>query len=248
MKLTILGSSSAGNCYILENDREALILECGVKLPAIKQALSFNISKVAGCLVSHEHQDHCKSVKEVMAAGINVYATKGTAEAMCPGAVTHRLRHIAKNKEFTVGGFTILPFDVKHDAADPVNFLIKHEETGNVLFITDTFYVPYKFRGLNNILVEANYCQEIIDSRMKNGDAAEFLRNRVFRSHMNLQTCKQLLRANDLSGVNNIVLIHLSDGNSDADKFHREVKELTGKNVTVADTGVIIENFNKQPF
>jgi phosphoribosyl 1,2-cyclic phosphodiesterase len=246
MRLMILGSSSAGNCYILENEQEALIIECGVKFPAIKQALKFKTSKVAGCLVSHEHQDHCKGVNEVMAAGINVYSTKGTAEAMCPGVTSHRLIHLTANKEIKIGGFTILPFDVKHDAADPVNFLIRHPETGNVLFITDTFYVPYSFRNLNNIMVEANYSQAILDEKLRNDK--EFLRNRVFSSHMSLDTCKELLKANDLSQVNNIILVHLSNGNSNADQFQKEIKELTGKNVYVADAGVTIENFNKQPF
>lgn len=242
----ILGSSSDGNCYILENETEALIIECGVKIPAIKQALKFKTGKVVGCLVSHEHKDHCKGVTEVMAAGINVYSTEGTAKAMCPGVISHRLRHISANKEFKIGGFNILPFDVRHDAADPVNFLIRHEETGNILFITDTYYVPYTFVNLNNILIEANYSQAILDDRLK-GDK-EFLRNRVFASHMSLETCKQVLKANDLSQVNNIILVHLSNGNSDAAQFQEEITQLTGKNVTVADAGIIIEKFNKQPF
>jgi len=56
-----------------------------------------------------------------------------------------------------------------------------------------------------------------------------------------------MLSANDLSQVNNIVLIHLSDSNSDEIQFQNEVSELTGKNVTVASNGMTI-NFNKTPF
>jgi ribonuclease BN (tRNA processing enzyme) len=70
----------------------------------------------------------------------------------------------------------------------------------------------------------------------------------VIESHMSLSTCKDLLKANDLSQVNNIVLIHLSDGNSDAKRFEAEVQEVTGKTVHVANAGLVIENFNKQPF
>jgi DNA/RNA-binding domain of Phe-tRNA-synthetase-like protein len=57
-----------------------------------------------------------------------------------------------------------------------------------------------------------------------------------------------MLKANNLSQVNNIVLIHLSDGNSDAEDFQKQVTELTGKTVYVADAGMIIDNFNKKPF
>jgi hypothetical protein len=41
--------------------------------------------------------------------------------------------------------------------------------------------------------------------------------------------------------VNNIVLIHLSDSNSDARRFKNEISELTGKNVSIAESGITID-------
>lgn len=55
MYLKCLGSSSSGNCYILENENEALIIEAGINLSEVKKALNFNISKIRGVLISHEH-------------------------------------------------------------------------------------------------------------------------------------------------------------------------------------------------
>lgn len=248
MRLKVLGSSSAGNCYILENDQEALIIECGVRIEKIKQALHFNLSKVCGCLISHEHQDHCKSVADIIKAGINVFTTAGTYRGMGIETNHHRAKQIIPDHEFTVGNFRIIPFDVKHDAQKPVGFMINHTETGTILFVTDTYYVEKRFRGLNNIIVECNYSQEILDAKMAAGATPDFLRNRIFKSHMNLNTCKDLLRANDLSAVNNIVLIHLSDSNSNARQFKEEITRCTGKVVHIAESGLIIENFNKQPF
>lgn len=46
MMLKVLGSSSKGNCYILENESEALILEAGIKFQDVKKALNWNIAKV----------------------------------------------------------------------------------------------------------------------------------------------------------------------------------------------------------
>ncbi len=247
MRLIVISSSSAGNCYILENNQEALLIECGVKINKIKQALGFKMSKVVACLVTHEHKDHCIAIKDVIASGIRVCTSAGTAKA-CGIDSSHRYMQIEKQKKFKVGGFTVLPFDVKHDAMEPMGFIIHHDETGKVLFLTDTYYVPYTFKGLNNIIVEANYSQEIIDQKVRDGASPEFLRNRVLQSHMSLDTCKQLLKANDLSQVNNIVLIHLSDSNSNAEQFKREIESCSGKNVHVADAGVVIENFKKSPF
>ena len=39
MKLNVLGSDSNGNCYILQTDTEALIIEAGVRMPDVKKAL-----------------------------------------------------------------------------------------------------------------------------------------------------------------------------------------------------------------
>lgn len=246
MKLKVIGSNSKGNAYLLESNNEALLIECGVNFSKIKEAVNFNISKIVGCIVTHEHQDHCKAMKDVMSAGINVFATKGTFSSL--GMATgHRSKPIDQQGEFRIGGFKVMSFDVKHDAEEPCGFMINHSETGNVLFLTDTYYSPYTFRNLNNIIIEANYSKKIVEKKRESGSLPDFLRNRIFKSHMSLETCIDALKANDLRFVNNIVLIHLSDGNSDEKYFLNEVKNATGKNVTVADAGIEID-FNKNPF
>ena len=39
MRLNVLGSDSNGNCYILQTDTEALIIEAGVRMSDVKKAL-----------------------------------------------------------------------------------------------------------------------------------------------------------------------------------------------------------------
>lgn len=246
MKLKILGSGSSGNCYILESETTALIIECGVHIKEIKRALDFNLRKVAGALVSHEHQDHCKSVKDVMAAGINVYASDGTIAALGL-AKEHRAYRLFRLAKKEIGEFTVMGFDVKHDAKEPMGFVINHPQCGNVLFVTDTYYVPHTFKNLNNIIVEANYCPVILNQRLQAASIHGKVRDRAIESHMSIDTCKDLLKANNLELVNNIVLIHLSDGNSDAAGFKKQVEELTGKTVHIADKGMEI-NLSKTPF
>ncbi|HXS59018.1 MAG TPA: MBL fold metallo-hydrolase, partial [Hanamia sp.] len=78
MILKVLGSSSAGNCYLLENEKETLIIEAGLRFDEIKRGLKYNLRKVCGCLVSHEHGDHCKGAKDMLNAGITIFASEGT--------------------------------------------------------------------------------------------------------------------------------------------------------------------------
>ena len=246
MNLHVINSNSQGNAYILQNEDEALLIECGVNFKEIKKGLNFNISKVVGCLVTHEHKDHCKAVGKVLSAGIDVYATRGTHEAMAT-LYHHRSKIVGVHTTRQIGRFKVYFFDVEHDCADPVGFYIDHPDTGKFIFLTDTFYCKHKFAALNNVIIEANHCKEIIRRKLEEGKTKKFLRDRVIESHMSLQTCVSTLLANDLSQVNNILLIHLSDSHSDADKFKTTVRSATGKPVHIADPGLII-NFNKNPF
>jgi phosphoribosyl 1,2-cyclic phosphodiesterase len=224
------------------------MVEAGVKFSEVKKALDFDLSGMVGCLLSHEHSDHSKYAKDVMNAGINVYTSTGTMRGMkMDYGKTHRLHALFHKTLMMVGNFLIFPFDVKHDAKQPFGFLIKHPEMGTTLFLTDSFYVEYKFEGLNNILIEANYAEDILDANIEAGKLPDVVRNRVIQSHMELETVKELLKANDLKAVNNIVLLHLSSGNSHAERFKNEIAELTGKTVTVADSHMVI-NLNKTPF
>jgi phosphoribosyl 1,2-cyclic phosphodiesterase len=244
MKLHIFGSNSSGNGYALEGKKETLLIECGVSLSKVKKQLDFDLSKVSGCIISHEHGDHFKFHSEFSKAGIDLYGTHGTFFKI---QRNHRHITIVEGVDFNIGSFKIKPFKITHDAIEPVGFLIHHHECGLVLFLTDTKYCSYEFPKLNNIIVEANYSESILMDKTWNQTINPYLTSRIIESHMSIETCKELLKANDLSEVNNIVLIHLSNGNSDAKNFQKEVKELTNKTVHVADSGMIIE-FNKTPF
>lgn len=247
MKLHIIGSNSAGNCYILRaSNGESIMIECGRKWYEIQEGVAFDIYSIQGCLITHSHGDHCKAVQNVLKSGIKTYATFAEHEAM--GTRKHHNAYcIVKGQLTEIGSFKVMAFSVIHDTPDPVGYLINHPECGTVLFLTDTVYSPYTFRGLNNVIVEANYCQKILDARLAAGEDPQFLRDRVLQSHMSIDNCLDLLQANDLTRVNNIVLIHLSDRNSHAKQFQQRVQDATGKTVTVADAGTAI-NFDLTPY
>lgn len=240
MKLKILGSSSFGNCYLLQAfDGETLIVECGFDVKEIKKTLNFDLSNVVGCLISHEHNDHSKSIERLLYAGIDCYMSEGTKAAL--GLERYRIHILEKFKKVSIGSFEVMAFKTQHDCSDPVGFLIYHPEMGLTLFATDTFYIEYTFQGLNNILIECNYAKDILYKNVVDGIITKALKDRTLKSHFELENVKGFLKANDLSGVRNICLLHLSDRNSDAGRFQKEIQELTGINTTIADAGVEID-------
>lgn len=240
MNLKVISSSSKGNSYILETETGSLILDCGVRFLEIQKTLDFDLSSVRGRLVTHEHQDHSKGVKETMKAGIDTFMSKGTAEAI--GAEHHRLNIVKAGEQFIVGDFIVLPFPTEHDAAEPLGYLIQYRPTGEkLLFATDTYYIRHRFNGLSYILIECNYCKDTLDANIEAGYIPLSLKNRLLESHFSLENVKGFLKANDLTSVRKIVLMHLSDSNSDSARMVREIKDLTRKDTEVAEPGKEIE-------
>ncbi len=227
-----LASGSRGNCYHITDGSTPLLLECGIPFREIQKGLHFRVSEVAGCLVSHEHKDHSKAVQDVMKAGVDCYMSRGTAEAL--GVAGHRVHIIEARKQFRLGSWTILPFQTQHDAVEPLGFLLANRAGDKLLYATDTYYVRYKFRDLTHILVECNYAADILKANVEAGLVPPALKKRILKSHFSLENVKEFLKANDLSVVQEIWLLHLSDGNSDANRFKREIQELTGKPVYIA--------------
>ena len=242
MKLHILGSSSKGNGYVLEAVNDALIIEAGVKLIEAKKAINFNISKVVGCVISHQHGDHAGYIQEYVDAGIMVLALP---EVITSKKLTRSYKAIEFGKGYIFGNFKVLPFELMHDVPC-AGYLIEHPDSGKILFVTDTYACKYQFSGVAHMLIEANYADDILTNNILEGRVPQIMRKRLITSHMELESTKELLRSYDLEHIQNIVLIHLSDGNSDRNRFIKECKEVAGCKVVVADAGMSM-NFDATP-
>ena len=230
--LKVIASGSKANCYLLSLENKVLILECGVNYKNILEALDYNLSKVVGCLVTHEHKDHSKSIDKLIENGIDVYSSLGTFEAV--GIQSHRTRIIEARNPFKIGNFTILPFEAKHDAKEPLGFLINHKDIGNLLFLTDSYYCEYKFENLNHILVECNYKKSLLDENIENKIIPLSLRNRITKSHFELENVIEFLKSNDLSKVKNIMILHISSQNGNDGIFKSEIEKNIGLPVEIA--------------
>lgn len=226
MKFTSYHSSSAGNLYSVESGSK-LLIDAGVPIRQIREALKFGLSDIVGCLVTHAHMDHAKAVHDLQRAGVDCYMTSETASALsCNG---HRTQVIEPLRQFKLANFTVMPFETQHDCPGAVGFLISDCKS-KLLFATDTFYIKYRFAGISIFAIECNYSLQTIRS-----DLNPIAKRRLLRSHFSLEHVLEFLHANDLSKCREIHLLHLSDGNSDAELFRREVMRATGKPVFVGE-------------
>ena len=217
MELKVLGSSSKGNCYILDNGKEALVLEAGVPFSKVKQEMKGEIGRIKACLVSHEHGDHAKYLGQVLEARIDVMMPDAMAEAW---KKYRGLVHEAGIESF--GGFKVMAFANNHDVPC-VGYMVHHPDMGTLVFATDTKFVSYKFSNVRTYMIEANYSMYLLKENLENGKVQMNQYKRVVDSHMGIHTAREMLEANDLSKTSNIVLLHLSDGNSDERAFREEI-------------------------
>ena len=214
MKFTQFYSSSKGNLYIVTaNNGNRLLIECGVAWQKIQQALNYNLTGITGCLLTHEHKDHSKAVKEVMQAGIDVYASEGTFDAL--EIQDRRAIEIQKNTLVKFkNGFQVLAFEANHDCAEPLGFIVRCDNEF-LFFATDTSHISQRFKVKFSIIaIECSYNQESLERMVAEGQVPEFLAARLLKSHMEQATTMRYLKEFcDLSRCREIHLLHMSGTN-----------------------------------
>ena len=235
--VTPIASGSSGNCYLIDDEETKILIEAGIPVKRIQQGCGWMLSDVAGVLISHEHGDHASHAQDLTKYGIDVYASAGTIEATqktrypISGPLAHPIKAMRK---LLIRTFEILPFDVQHDAAEPLGFLIRSTKSGEkLLFFTDTYYIRYRFDGISIIMAECNYSMDQLRGNVEDGTTPAFRIQRLAKSHMSLEALEDMPQANDLSKLRQIYLLHLSDDNADEERMKREIQELTGVEVYV---------------
>ena len=227
MRFKSLASSSQGNAYTVDDGETRILIECGIPYKNLQKLSGFSLSEFKACLVTHEHKDHAKSVQNLIERGMDVYMSFGTAEAL---EVEHA-EIIEAMEQFRVGSLDIVPFTVFHDAREPLGFLIKSREDGDVLaFATDTVNLRYKFPGLNILAIEANYERAVLEKSEK---LPEKTKDRITRTHMEIDMLCDYLRLLDLSACREIHLLHLSDAMSREREFILKVKDAVPEGIVV---------------
>ncbi len=239
ISVDVIGSGSKGNCYVVDNGNSRLMLECGLPWAQIKKALNFKTDNIVGILVTHEHQDHAKAVKDAASAGMEIYLSEGTAGAIevIGSRWNHRLNYLRSGEQLQIGEWCVVPFKTVHDAAEPLGFVIASGGE-KLLFLTDSAYCQYRFSGITKMMLECNFSNEILEENITAGRIDGNRRKRLLNSHFSLDRVKDLIIANDTSSLQEIWLMHLSDLNSNEKQFKKEVQQVAGVPVHVCTSGI----------
>ncbi len=228
MDIKVIASGSSGNAYLIGDGKTRLLFDAGIPFKRIQIGCGFKTSSIDACLVTHRHGDHAAAIPKLLQRGITVYSNEDVA-GLYPG-----VQSVEARREFRIGTLRILPFEAEHDVPC-YGYQVTSTETGEKLvYITDSAYVRYTFTGLTHIMIEANYAEDIMIGNVRDEKVPLSLAERVAGTHMSIDTLLSLLRANDMTNVRQIYLLHLSDMSSDAERFKKMVQQETGAEVYIA--------------
>lgn len=220
MDIKTIASSSSGCCYLIESGGEQLLIECGISLKKIREALDFDLSRVVGCLVSHEHKDHCSGLPAIEAfLPIPIYG---------PDIFGAHHNTVTPEHVFRCGSkFTAKPLLLEHDV-ECFGYVVK--AGGDLLFYaTDTGEINYTIPGLTHLMIEANYSfNNLLESSLGECAAA-----RISENHLGLAGALHFAERHKET-LKEVHLLHLSDRHSDEKEFKRLAQEALGIPVYIA--------------
>jgi phosphoribosyl 1,2-cyclic phosphodiesterase len=218
MRFASLGSGSQGNATLVAAGDDLLLVDCGFSLRELHSRLArFDLepSQLMAVLVTHEHGDHIRGVGPLARKyHLPVYLTAGTWASGRLG-VLPQVNIIEPLTAFTLGGFTVMPVAVAHDAAEPSQFVF-YRGGQKLGVLTDlgsiTTNVLEAYHGCDAMLIEANHDPIMLAS----GPYPRSLKQRVGGQwgHLSNAQTQGLLEQLDTSRLRHILVAHISTTNN----------------------------------
>jgi phosphoribosyl 1,2-cyclic phosphodiesterase len=218
MQVWSFASGSDGNCYVVESEGTAVLVECGrpyVQVRDFLDSISIDPSAIAGILLTHAHGDHSRSARSFSRTHrVPIYASHGTLAAL--NLSDRALAHpVESGKTYPLGQLDVKPFAVPHDCREPLGFRFEGG-SGQAAVATDLGWVPHnvarQFRDLDLLVLEANYDPHLLET----GAYPSFLKRRVSGTYGHLSNAAAAqaiaLCGDRAPGV--VWLAHLSEQNN----------------------------------
>ena len=190
----------------------------------------------SACFALPRLGDHAKYIPKALERHISVYSCQDVAEHY-PG-----VKVLNTGCKYQISSFLVQPIKVAH-SVENYAYVIDNDNIGRVLFITDCVRFPYKVKGVNHLLVEGNYSDEIVLDHLCD--------NQAIRSqnqyHMELENTIECIKNNMSSELNTLTICHLSESQSNEHMFADRIYDETGIMPKIASKGLIVE-LNKEEF
>lgn len=238
--LTPLFSGSSGNVMLIGSDRTKILIDAGVSGRRIEETLrqiGEDIRDIKGILLTHEHTDHTMGAGILSRKhGIPVYATSGTFEAGREklGSIQGRCERAITKDGFYIEDLLIEPFDLPHDAADPVGYCVSCGAR-KVAVATDLGYFPksveIRLHTCDLVVLESNHDTQMLSSGRYPYALKQRIRSR--KGHLSNDDAADATLRLACAGVSSVLLGHLSrENNSEQIAFRTVTDRLLEQGIT----------------
>jgi phosphoribosyl 1,2-cyclic phosphodiesterase len=218
MQVWSFASGSDGNCYLVESEGTALLVECGRPYSQVRDLLEgvgVTPDELSGIVLTHAHGDHSRSARYLSHTHrVPIYASRGTLGAL--GLEDLSLaKPLESGKTYAVGQMDIQPFAVPHDCREPLGFRFE-AGSGRAAIATDLGWVPQnvarQFRDVDLLILEANYDPHLLHT----GAYPYFLKQRVSGTygHLSNAAAGEAIASCCNQPPSTVWLAHLSEQNN----------------------------------
>lgn len=219
MRFASLGSGSRGNSLLVESGNTRVLVDAGFGPRETLRRLArlgVQSGEVDAILVTHEHSDHVGGVFACAGKfGWEVMMTAGTRASCRDHASSISATTIDSHLPFDVGGLSVQPFPVPHDAREPVQFVLT-DGVSRLGVLTDAGHVtPHMVAMLDAcdaLVLECNH-----DLAMLEGGTYPYsLKQRIAGTlgHLDNVAAASLLGRIDRSRLRHVIAAHLSAQNN----------------------------------
>jgi len=213
--LSVLGSGSCGNAFVLEAEGAVLLVDAGFSARELfrrAELAGVDLGRLCGIALTHEHGDHARgAVRLAERHRVPVLASPGTWSALRAGASVRHLP-LRSTSRTECGPFTVSGCDLLHDAAEPLALTVTTSTGLSVGIAYDfgraTQALRYLFRRVNAVVLEANYDEVML----RTSDYPASVQHRIAGSggHLSNSASARLLQELHHPGLTTVVLAHLS--------------------------------------
>ncbi len=235
IRFKILGSSSAGNCALLQTENSRVLVDAGFsarRICEMLEACGESIDGIDAVFITHEPGDHVAGLRGLSRhPHLKVFANAFTAEAVQTRLKT-RLdwRIFQTGQRFTFRDLEIDPFALPHDAHDPVGFVFTtgggdlFQPRSAVGWVLDLGYIPEmvreRIRGVDVLVMEANHDSDLLKNHVKRPWS---LKQRISgrHGHLSNESARELIEGTPDAGWKQVYLAHLSGDCNTVDHVKR---------------------------
>lgn len=226
MKYAIIGSGSSANSYIFEAGNSTYVIDNGFSLREFKRRVSelgFMYTNIKAIFLTHTHSDHLKGVGKLSRdLEIPVYTHIDTEGDF------YIQKGLEPEKHYKFDGLNIMPFDLSHDAPNPLGYYFKIGDVRYTL-ITDTGVLTPKMFQLAKrsdvLFLEANYNEQMLET----GSYPVYLKRRISSRRGHLSNKAAINFLNDLydedANIKYVYLCHLSKNNNSVEALQVDFDE-----------------------